>query len=76
MASEKVKVLPHNFVNKIDTLVETYHGITGRKARQYALVLSDQTNVIANLLERTPSWIISPRLILLQTPPRELVAGS
>lgn len=41
-------VLPHNFVNKVDALVETYHGITGRKARQVALVLANQTGTPAN----------------------------
>ncbi|SNX83028.1 uncharacterized protein MEPE_01734 [Melanopsichium pennsylvanicum] len=41
-------VLPHSFMNKVDSLVETYQGITGRKARQVALVLANQTNVIAN----------------------------
>ena len=42
------EVLPHNFVNKVDVLVETYHGITGRKARQVALILANQTGVVAN----------------------------
>ena len=46
--SIKAEVLPHNFVNKVDTLVETYKGITGRKARQVALILSNQTSVVAN----------------------------
>ncbi|SPO22037.1 uncharacterized protein UTRI_02032_B [Ustilago trichophora] len=41
-------VLPHNFVNQVDTLVETYHGITGRKARQVALILANQTGTPAN----------------------------
>ncbi|SJX61935.1 uncharacterized protein SRS1_12920 [Sporisorium reilianum f. sp. reilianum] len=41
-------VLPHSFVNKVDALVETYDGITGRKARQLALILSNQTSVVAN----------------------------
>ncbi|TKY87244.1 hypothetical protein EX895_003921 [Sporisorium graminicola] len=41
-------VLPHNFVNKVDVLVATYNGITGRKARQVALILNNQTSVVAN----------------------------
>lgn len=48
MSIEAEKVLPHNFVNKVDLLVETYDGITGRKARQVALILSNQTSVVAN----------------------------
>ncbi|KIS70686.1 uncharacterized protein UMAG_01844 [Mycosarcoma maydis] len=46
--SVDAEVLPHNFVNKIETLVETYQGMTGRKARQLALILSNQTDIIAN----------------------------
>lgn len=40
--------LPHEFSNKVDTLVETFDGLTGRKARQLAMILSNQTNVVAN----------------------------
>lgn len=48
MSNNAGVVLPHNFVNKVDMLVETYNGITGRKARQVALILSNQTSVVAN----------------------------
>ncbi|KAJ9478067.1 hypothetical protein PHBOTO_001651 [Pseudozyma hubeiensis] len=47
-ASINAEVLPHNFVNKVDDLVETFQGMTGRKARQLALILSNQTDVVAN----------------------------
>lgn len=45
----RARVLPHSFMNKVDALVEAYHGLTGRKARQLALVLANQTGVIANV---------------------------
>ncbi|KAJ1029461.1 hypothetical protein NDA13_002710 [Ustilago tritici] len=40
--------LPHEFGNKVDTFVETFDGLTGRKAPQLAMILSNQTSVVAN----------------------------
>lgn len=40
--------LPREFGNKVDTFVETFDGLTGRKARQLAMILSNQTSVVAN----------------------------
>lgn len=42
------QVAPHNLITRVDNLVKTFHGITGRKARQVALILNNQTNVVAN----------------------------
>lgn len=50
-ANVNAAVLPHNFINKVDSLVDTFHGITGRKARQVAMILSNQTSIVANTSE-------------------------
>ncbi len=42
------RVLPHSFINKVDSLVEPITRLTGRKARQLALVLANQTSVNAS----------------------------
>lgn len=41
-------ILPHSFVDKVDAIVNESPGITGRKARQVALLLTNQTDTTAN----------------------------